>query len=105
MRRKFKESVVQVLNTFDGWELKLGKDYATGKTPKGLKCIVAFENGDEKPYIDKDVFEYLKKKEDLVQVYIYFHPRGNYMFWLNDIIVNEDLTLNPKDAALIHLAH
>ncbi len=102
MRRIFKESVISILNAFDGWDLKLGKNYATGKTPKGLKCVVAFEYSQEKPHIKKDVYEYLKKKEDLVQVYMYFHDSGNYMFWLNDININEDLTLNPKDAALVH---
>lgn len=105
MRRKFKESVVQIMNDFDGWELKLGREYATGKTPKGLKCIMAFDMG-TKPNIKKEVLEYLKKKEDLVQLFMFFHPRGNYLFWLNDInFEDKDLTLNPNDASSVHLAY
>jgi hypothetical protein len=94
---KYEKAVVWFFN-FDGWELEwTGENYehfdAKGKTPKGLDCVMEmkFRN---KHYDDKLLERYKYEKlmaldKDIVKLYFVADPKGNYMFWLNNIDVEQ----------------
>lgn len=94
---KYEKAVVWFFN-FDGWELEwTGNDFehydAKGKTPKGHDCVIEmkFRN---KYYEDKllEKYKYDKLMEldtDIVKLYFVADPKGNYLFWLNNIDVEQ----------------
>lgn len=97
--QKYEKAVVFLLN-LDGWELKwTGKGYlhydASGYTPKTdkegnkIRCVIEmkFRN---KYYPEKllEKFKYdalMEMEKDIVKLYFVADPKGNYLFWLNDI--------------------
>jgi hypothetical protein len=91
--QKYEKSVVFLLNV-DGWDLEwTGKGFehfdAKGKTPKGFNCVIEmkFRN---KYYSEKLLEKYkydalMEMKSDIVKLYFVADPKGNYLFWLNDI--------------------
>ena len=90
---KYEKAVVYLLN-FDGWTLKWcggGFDHydAEGITPKGFDCVIEmkFRN---KYYVDKMLEKYKFDKlmaldDKIVKLYFVADPKGNYLYWLNDI--------------------
>ena len=94
---KYEKAVVFVLN-LDGWDLEwTGEKYehydAKGKTPKGHDCVIEmkFRN---KYYEDKLLEKYKYDKlmtldSKIVKLYFVADPKGNYMFWLNNIDVEQ----------------
>lgn len=91
--QKYEKAVVFLLNV-DGWDLEwTGKGFehfdAKGKTPKGFDCVIEmkFRN---KYYPEKLLEKYkydalMEIKSDIVKLYFVADPKGNYLFWLNDI--------------------
>jgi hypothetical protein len=86
--------IVSILNYFDGWELEwCGGSFehydAIGKTPNGNDCVMEFKFR-KKYYQEKmlEVYKYDKLMEmphNIVKIYYVFDPKGNYMFWLNNL--------------------
>ena len=94
---QYEKAVIFFLN-LDGWELEwTGEDFehydAKGKTPKGHDCIIEmkFRN---KYYEDKLLEKYKYDKlmsldPNIVKLYFVADPKGNYLFWLNNIDVRQ----------------
>ena len=90
---KLEKAIITFLN-FDGWDLQWsGGGYehydAVGATPKGNQCIIEmkFRN---KYYPDKLLEKYkydalMKLDKNLVKLYFINDPKGNFMYWLNNL--------------------
>jgi hypothetical protein len=101
--QKYEKAVVFLLNV-DGWDLEwTGKGYehydASGYTPKTdkdgnrIRCVIEmkFRN---KYYPEKLLEKYkydalMEMDKDIVKLYFVADPKGNYLFWLNDIQLPE----------------
>ena len=90
---KLEKAVVFFLN-FDNWDLKWvgdqNKPYdAIGKTPKGYPCVIEMKFRDkyyEKKLLEKDKYDSMMKLgKDVIKLYFVNDPKGNFMFWLNNI--------------------
>ena len=93
----YEKAVIAILN-LDGWQLEwTGENYshydAKGKTPKGHKCVIEmkFRN---KYYSDKLIEKYKYDKlmeidEKIIKLYFVADPKGNYLFWLNNIDIEQ----------------
>jgi hypothetical protein len=76
----------------DGWNLKhTGEGFehydAIGTTPKGKECIIEFKFR-KKYYKEKllEVYKYDKLiKTNKIALYFVNDPKGNYMYWLNNL--------------------
>lgn len=90
---EWEKAVVTMLN-FDGWELEHtgeGMEWydAKGKSPKGFDCVIEMKFRDkyyEEKLIEKDKLERLLSL-DMVAIYFVADSKGNYMFWLNNILL------------------
>lgn len=102
---KFEKALVASLN-LDGWRLVHTGDTmlpydAQGITPKGYKCVIEMKFRD-KYYETKmlEVSKYnnlMKLDSDIQKFYFVNDPKGNYMFWLNDLkLDNPDELYCPK---------
>jgi hypothetical protein len=98
---KFEKAVIFALN-IDGWDLKWTGDSmlswdAQGLTPKGHKCVIEMKFRDryyETKMLEKYKYNKLMKlDDDIVKLYFVNDPKGNYLFWLNDL---EDLEVEEK---------
>ena len=90
---KFEKALVTALN-LDGWRLvhtgetMLPYD-AQGITPKGYKCVIEMKFRDK--YYETKILEVgkynnlMKMDSDIQKFYFVNDPKGNYMFWLNDL--------------------
>ena len=88
---KWEKAVITLLNN-DGWELThTGQKYeswdAEGITPKGHECVIEMKF--RKTYYETKMLEKYKydKLIDTGKVALYFvnDPKGNYLFWLNEL--------------------
>ena len=88
---KWEKAVITLLNN-DGWELThTGENYeswdATGYTPKKIPCVIEMKF--RKTYYETKMLEKYKydKLIDTGKVALYFvnDPKGNYLFWLNEL--------------------
>jgi hypothetical protein len=93
--KEWEKAVVDILN-LDGWELELTKEYdhydAIGITPKGIKCVIEmkFRNDYyEDKMIEKFKYDKLMLMEGYVKIYFVNDAKGNYMFWLDDMVMPE----------------
>ena len=93
--KEWEKAVVDILN-LDGWELELTKEYdhydAIGITPKGIKCVIEmkFRNDYyEDKMLEKFKYDNLMKMEGYVKIYFVNDAKGNYMFWLDDMVMPE----------------
>lgn len=91
--QKWEKAVVAILN-LDNWKLEwTGKDYehfdARGKTPKGFDCVIEMKFRDtyyETKMLEKYKYDKLMElPKDVVKLYFVNDPKGNFMFWLNNI--------------------
>lgn len=90
---KLEKGIVSLLN-FDGWALEWSGGHfahydARGITPKGTDCVIEmkFRN---KYYNEKLLEQYkydklMKMDINIVKLYFINDPKGNYMFWLNEL--------------------
>lgn len=93
--KEWEKAVVDILN-LDGWQLELTKEYdhydAIGLTPKGVKCVIEmkFRNDYyEDKMLEKHKYDNLMKMEGYVKIYFVNDAKGNYMFWLDDMVMPE----------------
>jgi Holliday junction resolvase-like predicted endonuclease len=93
--KEWEKAVVDILN-LDGWQLELTKEYdhydAIGITPKGIKCVIEmkFRNDYyEDKMLEKFKYDKLMKMEGYVKIYFVNDAKGNYMFWLDDMVMPE----------------
>ena len=93
--KEWEKAVVDILN-LDGWKLELTKEYdhydAIGLTPKGIKCVIEmkFRNDYyEDKMLEKHKYDNLMKTEGYVKIYFVNDAKGNYMFWLDDMVMPE----------------
>jgi len=102
---QFEKAVCYALK-LDGWDLQwCGGGYehydAEGYTPKGNKCVIEMKfitKYYENKMIEKYKYDKLMElPKDIVKLYFINDPVANYMFWLNNIIVNDPVELQlPK---------
>ena len=103
---KLEQAVVMILN-IDGWDLEwTGEKYqnydAKGKTPKGLDCVIEMKFRDkyyEKKLIEKDKYNSLMKL-NVVALYFVNDPKGNFMYWLNNIKLPKSELLYCPDTTM-----
>ena len=88
---KWEKAVVTLLN-LDGWNLThtgQGNESwdAVGTTPKGQQCVIEMKF--RKTYYDTKIIEKFKYDKLIetgkVAMYLVNDPKGNYMFWLNNL--------------------
>ncbi len=103
---KWEESVIALLN-LDGWDLKhTGKGNkswdAAGKTPNGNECVIEMKF--RKTYYEDKMLEKFKYDKLLAtgKVALYFvnDPKGNYLFWLNDLKGLKEIEMRCPDTTL-----
>jgi hypothetical protein len=89
------KSVVHILN-LDNWELEWCGDEMThydafGKTPKGLDCVIEFKF--RKTYYETKILEKFKydklMKDERLKFYYVFDTKGNYLYWLDKLILKD----------------
>ena len=101
--KDWEQATVSLLN-LDGWQLEVSKDYdhydAIGLTPKGLKCVIEmkFRNDYyEDKMLEKKKYDKLMQMYDYVKIYFVNDAKGNYFFWLDDMVMPEVKTMRlPK---------
>tara|TARA_R100000781_G_C4079736_1_gene127302 strand:+ start:2093 stop:2512 length:420 start_codon:yes stop_codon:yes gene_type:complete len=105
---KLEKAVIMVLN-IDGWSLKhTGDTYehydAIGLTPKGKKCVIEMKFRTkyyEEKMIEKYKFdELMKLPEDVTKLYFINDPKGNFMYWLDNLKMPEPTTLYCPDTTI-----
>jgi hypothetical protein len=89
----FEKALVTALN-LDGWRLvhtgetMLPYD-AQGRSPRGMPCVIEMKFRDK--YYETKILEVgkynnlMKMDSDIQKFYFVNDPKGNYMFWLNDL--------------------
>ena len=105
---KWEKAIVMLLN-LDGWDLKwTGKGYtsydAKGKTPKGFDCVIEmkFRN---KYYEEKMLEKYkydalMKLDKKIIKLYFINDPKGNFLYWLNDLKMPVPIPMYCPDTTL-----
>lgn len=103
---QFEKSIVALLN-LDGWNLEhCGNGYehfdAIGTSPKGIQVVLEIKW--RKKYYDKKMIEKYKfdklLEEDAEALYFVADPKGNYLFWLNNLAKQETVELYCPDTTL-----
>jgi hypothetical protein len=105
---KWEKAVIMLLN-LDNWELEwTGKKFehydAKGKTPKGHNCVIEMKFRD-KYYSDKmlEVYKYdelMKLPKDTIKLYFVNDPKGNFMYWLDNLDMPEPKELYCPDTTM-----
>ena len=93
---KLEKSVVLLLNSFDGWDLKhtgegMARWDAEGVTPKGKECVMEMKfrkTHYTDKMLEKDKYDALIATGK-VALYFVSDPKGTYYFWLNDLEMPE----------------
>ena len=105
---KWEKAVIMILN-IDGWELEwTGENFehydAKGKTPKGLDCVIEMKFRTkyyEEKMLEKYKFdELMKLPKDIVKLYFINDPKGNYLYWLNNLEMPEPTKLYCPDTTI-----
>ena len=90
---KWEQAVISILN-FDGWDLQWcggGFEHydAVGGTPKGKECVIEMKfRTSYYPTKMLEVDKYnalMDMPYDMVKLYFVNDPKGNYLFYLNEI--------------------
>ena len=105
---KLEKAVIGILNII-GWDLEwTGKDFtsydAKGKTPKGFDCVIEMKF--RKKYYEEKMLE--KHKYDalmaidksIVKLYFINDPKGNFMYYLNELKMPEPVELYCPDTTI-----
>jgi len=86
------EAILAVLE-LDGYKFHIKeKDFAKGITPKGRTCamVLKINKVKTKLMISKKDLERLDTDAE-VQLYLYADPEKNYTFWMNDIVLGNEV--------------
>ena len=86
------EKAIALVLKIDGWELEWVGDQnlcydLIGKTPKGYDCVMEIKMRDkyyEEKMIEKYKYDELMK-QNKVALYFVNDPKGNFLYWLNNI--------------------
>ena len=106
---EFEKAIVEIYNTFDGWELTWsGGGYehydAKGRTPKGHDCVMEMKFRNkyyETKLLEKYKYDKLMEMDNsIVKLYLVNDPKANYLFWLNDIRVGDTEDMWCPDTTL-----
>jgi len=105
---KWEQAVVGILNIM-GWDLhwtgesNLSYD-AKGKTPKGFDCVIEMKF--RKKYYEYKMLEkskynaLMKLDKSIIKLYFINDPKGNFMFWLNNLKMPPPLAMYCPDTTL-----
>ena len=105
---KLEQAVVATLN-LDGWNLEwTGRGYlpydAKGKTPKRKDCVIEMKFRTkyyEDKMLEKDKYESLMNlSDDILKFYFINDPKGNFMYWLNTIVLPESKKMYCPDTTI-----
>lgn len=105
---KWEKATISLLN-FDGWELEWcggGFDHydAVGRTPKGFECVIEMKF--RRTYYQQKMLEVAKYEAlmnmpyDMVKLYFVNDPKGNYLFYLNEIEMPDAVDLYCPDTTM-----
>ncbi len=103
---QWEKAIVEMLN-LDGWQLThTGKGNlswdAIGKTPNGNDCVIEMKF--RKTYYEDKMLEKFKYDKLIAtgKVALYFvnDPKGNYLFWLNDLQQLNEVEMLCPDTTL-----
>tara|TARA_B100001250_G_C19425730_1_gene625253 strand:+ start:223 stop:630 length:408 start_codon:yes stop_codon:yes gene_type:complete len=94
------EKAVTLILKIDGWELEWVGDKnlpydAIGKTPKGFDCVMEMkfrEKYYEEKLLEKSKYDSLMKL-NVVALYFINDPKGNFLYWLNNITMPKPVQL------------
>jgi|TARA_R110000764_G_C10899028_1_gene371218 hypothetical protein len=105
---QWEKTLINFLN-FDGWDLKWsGESFnhydAIGKTPKGFDCVIEMKFRNkyyEHKMLEKYKYDQLMKiDKNIVKLYFVNDPKGNFLFWLNNLIMPEAKPMYCPDTTL-----
>lgn len=94
------EKAVALLLKIDGWDLEWVGDKnlpydAIGTTPKGYDCVMEMKFRDK--YYEDKLLEKYKYDElmklNVVALYFVNDPKGNFLYWLNNLELPEPTEL------------
>ena len=94
------EKAVSLILQIDGWDLEWVGDKnlcydAIGTTPKGYDCVMEMKFRDkyyEEKLLEKQKYDELIKL-NVVALYFVNDPKGNYLYWLNNLELPEPTEL------------
>jgi len=103
------EKILTAFFNMDGWDLEWTGDGfkhydACGFTPKGHPCVIEmkFRN---KYYPEKMLEKYkydalMKMDKKVVKLYFVADPKGNYLYWLNELELPEPKEMYCPDTTM-----
>jgi len=103
---KLEQIVIYTLNV-DGWRLEWTGDKnlpydAKGKTPKGKDCVMEMKFRNkyyEDKMLEKDKHDSLMALgNDVIKFYFVNDPKGNFMYWLDTIVLPDSVSMYCPDA-------
>ena len=102
---EFENAVISIFN-LDGWKLKHVGGFshydAIGKTPKGVDCVLEIKH--RSTYYETKMLEKYKYdkliEENKVALYFVNDPKGNYLFWLNNLEMPDPVDMYCPDTTL-----
>ena len=108
---KWEQGIILLLN-LDGWDLTwTGGEFehydAKGKTPKGFDCVMEFKLR-HKYYPTKILEKYKYDKlmaENCMRFYYVFDCRGNYLYFLDNLVLPEPVLVNCKQTEKIDVSN
>tara|TARA_R110001583_G_scaffold131943_2_gene283788 strand:- start:1776 stop:2186 length:411 start_codon:yes stop_codon:yes gene_type:complete len=105
---RWEKALIMFLN-IDGWKLiHTGNSYesydAKGKTPKGFDCVIEMKFR-TKYYEEKMLEKYkydslMSLGKDLIKLYFVNDPKGNYMFYLNKLVLPSAVEMYCPDTTM-----
>ena len=101
---KLEQVVVYTLNQ-DGWNLEWAGGQANydakGLTPKGKECLIEMKFRNtyyEDKMLEKDKYDSLMSfGDDILKFYFINDPKGNFMYWLDNIKLPETAKMYCPD--------
>ena len=103
------EKAVVFLLNLDGWNLEwCGEGYsrydAKGITPKGKQCVIEMKFRKtyyETKMLEKDKYDALMAlDQDIIKLYFINDPKGNFMYWLNQLDMPEPIKRYCPDTTM-----
>ena len=103
------EKAVVFLLNLDGWNLEwCGEGYsrydAKGVTPKGKQCVIEMKFRKtyyETKMLEKDKYDALMAlDQDIIKLYFINDPKGNFMYWLNQLDMPEPIKRYCPDTTM-----
>ena len=102
LHHEWEQAMIKLM-IFDGWDLEwCGGSYehydAKGKTPKAFDCVIEFKLRHE--YYPTKILEKFKydhlMKEDCLKFYYVFDTAGNYLYYLDTLVLPKEVNIKCK---------